>query len=227
MSAMVNLPDGAKDPRELRAADSDRDGVAAVLREAAAEGRLSLDELDERLTAVYAAKTYAELEPITRDLPDTGAAPSAAPVAARDGGRFGGAPTSRAAIAVMSGFVRKGRWGVPPAFTSVAFWGGGELDLREARFTEPQVTIRAFAVMGGINVIVPDDADVVVGGIGIMGGFDHRAAGEGAPEAPRIIIKGFAFCGGVGVERKPRKSELKRLKAERKRAEQERLRELE
>jgi uncharacterized protein DUF1707 len=220
---MVNLPDvpGAKDPRELRAADSDRDAVAAVLREAAAEGRLSLDEVDERLTAVYAAKTYADLEPITRDLPDTGVAPSVAPVAERDGSRFGGAPTSKMAIAVMSGFVRRGRWGVPPAFTSVAFWGGGELDLREARFTEPQVTIRAVAVMGGINIIVPDDADVVINSIGIMGGFDQRAAGEGAPGGPRIIIKGFAFWGGVGVERKPRKSELRRLKAERKRQEQE------
>jgi hypothetical protein len=210
---MTNLPDlpEEKNPRELRASDSDRDKVAAVLREAAAEGRLSLDELDERLTAVYTAKTYADLEPITRDLPDTGTAPSAVPAVERRG-RFGGEPTSKVAIAVMSGFVRRGRWGVPRTFTSVAFWGGGELDLREARFTEREVTIRVFAVMGGVSIIVPDDADVIVGGIGIMGGFDQRATGEGAAGAPRIIIKGFAFWGGVGVERKLRRSELERRK---------------
>jgi uncharacterized protein DUF1707 len=212
---MTNLPDrpGHADRRELRASDGDRDAVAAVLREAAAEGRLGLDELDERLTAVYAAKTYADLEPITRDLPATGAAPSAAPVPER--GRFGGEPTSKVAIALMSGFVRRGRWGVPRSFTSVAFWGGGELDLREARFTEREVTIRVFAVMGGVNIIVPDDADVVVSGIGIMGGFDQRATGEGTPGAPRVLVKGFAFWGGVGVERKRRRSELKHQEADR------------
>ena len=40
-----------------------------MLREAAGEGRIGLDELDERLAAVYAARTYADLEPLTRDLP--------------------------------------------------------------------------------------------------------------------------------------------------------------
>jgi hypothetical protein len=221
---MTNLPE-EKNPRELRASDGDRDRVASVLRDAAAEGRLSLDELDERLSAAYTAKTYADLEPITRDLPDSGAAPAVLPVAVQ-GARFGGAPTSRAAVAIMSGFVRRGRWGVPRTFTSVAFWGGGELDLREARFTEREVKIRAFAVMGGVNVIVPDDAEVVVGGIGIMGGFDQRATGEGAPGAPRIVVTGFAFWGGVGVERKARKSELRRLKEERKRLKEERKREI-
>src|SRR6201992_564125 len=63
-----------RDPQHLRASDADREGVANVLREAAGDGRLTMAELDERLDAVYAAKTYAELEPITHDLPATGAA---------------------------------------------------------------------------------------------------------------------------------------------------------
>jgi hypothetical protein len=141
---MTNLPE-KKDPRELRASDSDRDRVAAILREAAGDGRLSLDELDERLSAVYVAKTYADLEPITRDLPDTDV-PAPSPV--RPGGTaygFGGAPTSKLGIGILGGFSRKGPWGVPRTFTSIAFMGGGELDLRDARFTEHEVTIRAFA----------------------------------------------------------------------------------
>src|ERR1700757_4562043 len=80
------------EPRNLRASDADRERVANVLREAAGDGRLSMDELDERLDAVYAAKTYAELEPITRDLPQTpgGAGPAPAHVPSGDppgGGR--------------------------------------------------------------------------------------------------------------------------------------------
>jgi hypothetical protein len=46
-----------------------------------------------------------------------------------------------------------------------------------------------------------------------MGGFDHREEGEpGEPGAPRVVITGFAFWGGVGVERKLPKAERQRLK---------------
>ena len=56
-------------PSRLRISDEDRHKVAEVLRQAAGEGRIDLDELDERLEATYAAKTYGELVPITADLP--------------------------------------------------------------------------------------------------------------------------------------------------------------
>ncbi|MGA7690532.1 MAG: DUF1707 domain-containing protein [Jiangellales bacterium] len=54
---------------EHRAGDGDRDRVAAVLRDAHAEGRLDLDELTERLDATYRAKTFGELATLTDDLP--------------------------------------------------------------------------------------------------------------------------------------------------------------
>jgi hypothetical protein len=202
---MTNLPER----REMRISDAERDQAAAILREAAGEGRLDFEELDERLTAVYAAKTYGDLEPITRDLPE----PATRPTAPR-GDRFGGTPGSRVLLGIMSGFQRKGAWVVPEELTAVTFWGGGQLDLREARFAAPQVTIRAFAVMGGMEILVPEDAEVHVNGIGIMGGFDHRASGVGAPGAPKIIITGFAFWGGVGVQRRATDAELRRRKLE-------------
>ena len=49
-----------------------------------------------------------------------------------------------------------------------------------------------------------------------MGGFDHRASGAGAPGAPRVVVKGFTFWGGVDVKRRPPEEEVKRRKAERK-----------
>lgn len=57
------------DPR-MRAADSDRDRVVAGLREHCAQGRLTIEELNERLEAVYAAKTLGELQELTADLPE-------------------------------------------------------------------------------------------------------------------------------------------------------------
>jgi hypothetical protein len=54
----------------IRVSDADRERVADRLREHFAEGRLSSDELDERLAAALGAKTFAELRRVTKDLPD-------------------------------------------------------------------------------------------------------------------------------------------------------------
>jgi hypothetical protein len=185
-----------------------------------------MDELDERLDAVYAAKTYAELEPITHDLPDAGAThvPVPSPAAPRDPARFGGVPTSSGAVAILGGFTRKGDWVVPKEFTAFMFMGGGEIDLRDARFSEREVTIHIVAIMGGCEVIVPDDATVYVTGIGILGAFEHSESGGGSPDGPVITINGLAFMGGVDVKRKPtmetsREARQQRLEARRQRLE--------
>src|SRR5512143_1948384 len=65
---MDGLPD-RPDPAGMRISDAERHQVAEILREAAGEGRIDLEELDERLEATYAARTYADLVPITMDLP--------------------------------------------------------------------------------------------------------------------------------------------------------------
>jgi hypothetical protein len=189
----------------MRASDSDRERVAEALREAAAEGRLDLEELDQRLDLVFSAKTYAELEPITADLPTAAHGQGIAPQA-RSGSlgtnRYGGEASDHFAVAILGAFSRKGSWVVPPVMSAVAIMGGGELDLRDARFAERVVTIHVTAIMGGIEITVPDDASVEVNGIGIMGGFDHHAAGEGTADGPTIIINGLAFWGGVEIKRK-------------------------
>jgi hypothetical protein len=209
---MTNLPaepsgSGGGPQGGMRASDSDRERVAESLREAAAEGRLSLDELNERLDQVFSARTYAELAPITADLPSPGTHQPAPARTASSGPLssdwFGGQPGGSAAIAILGGFVRKGDWVAPPTLSAVAILGGGEIDLRDARFAEHTVRITAVVIMGGIQITVPEDANVQVNGIGIMGGFDHTAAGSGSPGGPRIVISGFAFWGGVQVQRLP------------------------
>jgi Domain of unknown function (DUF1707) len=57
------------EPARQRISDQERHQVAEVLREAAAEGRIDVEELDERLAATFAARSYAELVPVTADLP--------------------------------------------------------------------------------------------------------------------------------------------------------------
>jgi hypothetical protein len=65
-------------PEDMRAGDVDREQVLDRLRIAHAEGRLDLDEFDERITATLAARTYADLRALTADLPGQPPAPPAA-----------------------------------------------------------------------------------------------------------------------------------------------------
>jgi hypothetical protein len=55
---------------DVRASDADRDRVAAGLREHCALGRITMDELQERLDSVYRSKTIGDLQRITADLPE-------------------------------------------------------------------------------------------------------------------------------------------------------------
>jgi hypothetical protein len=199
----------------MRASDADRERVAQVLHGALAEGRITMGELEERLTTVYAAKTLGDLVPVTADIPMSSTPTSLEPATTRALGfpdtRIGGHPGSALSVGVMSGAIRKGSWVVPPQHTSFAFWGGAEIDLRNARFAEKHTTITAVAIMGGIQITVPDDINVDVTGIGFMGGFvlDDKAGTPPAPAtAPTVKVNGLAFWGGVLVIRKPRKKEL-------------------
>jgi len=187
----------------MRVSDSDRERAADLLREAAGHGRITMDELDERLEVAYAAKTYGDLAAVTRDLPLPAQAPGTAQRAPV--GRIGGTPGAKFSLAILSGARRAGRWVVPPSYVAVAVMGGVELDLREAQFSQPEVTIHAYTVMGGIEITVPEDVDVDVSGVAFMGGFDHNASGPGVPGAPRLRVLGFALMGGVEVRRKPLK----------------------
>ncbi len=192
-----------RDPSSLRVSDADRHQVAEVLREAAGEGRLDLDELDERLEAAYRAKTYADLVPITADLPvrpsTAPLTPRPAPVPATAGPRY------ETSIAIMSETKRVGSWQVQDGHTAFALMGSVRLDLRQASFAAPEVTITANAIMGEVKIVVDSRTVVVVEGLGVMGEFQEqrpRAAEEVAPDSPVLRVKGLALMGSVTVQRR-------------------------
>ncbi|MGW1778545.1 DUF1707 SHOCT-like domain-containing protein [Streptomyces sp. NPDC002143] len=222
--------DAVPGPPDLRASDADRERVSEVLRDALAEGRLDMAEFEERLDQTYKARTYGELAPITRDLPVAGVVPPLVPSLRKEpvadgswaGRVVGGEGSSTWGVAVLSGFQRRGRWTVPRRFNCFAFWGGGEIDLREADFAADEVVINCVAIMGGMQITVPPGVEVAVRGIGVMGGFDQRESGVvGDPGAPRVIVTGFAFWGGVGIERKKTRAARRQEKLERRAAKRE------
>jgi hypothetical protein len=189
---------------EMRASDTDRERVADRLRTAAGHGRISMDELEERLEAAYAAKTYGELVPLTADLPVEDARPetvlSPQPSSALVVGEQ--QHHDRAvAIAIMSGSRRAGRWIVPRRVFTFAFWGGSIIDLTDAKFENGTTVVHATAIMGGVQIIAPEDVHVKVTGVGVMGGFgESRSNAVGPGKGPVVQVKGFAFWGGVLVK---------------------------
>lgn len=207
------------DPSRLRISDAERHQVAEILRQAAGEGRLDFEELDERLEATYAAKTYADLVPITLDLPTQGglvARPAAAPTPVPQPVPHAGplvvpGQGSTTHLAIMSSLDRRGYWVVPRQMNVLALMGGAHLDLRAARFAAQHVTLNVTALMGGADIIVPPHVHVVMDGIGIMGGYagpSGKVPEELTPDSPTVRIRGVAIWGGVNVVRKGRKPDV-------------------
>jgi len=192
------------EPSRLRVSDEDRHKVAEILREAAGEGRLDLDELDERLEAAYAAKTYAELVPLTVDLPAHRTAAEAMPLPQRE--VLPSRVTHDSSWAVMGECKRQGAWLVPEQHTAMAFMGSVTIDLREATFAQPDITVTANAIMGEVKVYVDAFTHVVVSGVPVMGEFHQgkdRTPAQLSVTSPVVRIKGLALMGSVTVERRP------------------------
>ena len=217
MSTSGELPPPDDRRALLRAADADRELVHEILSAAMANGNLSPDEYEERAGKALMAKTFGDLDELTDDLPvaQLGVVmPSWSAVGDRPpavaGTRVNSASSRRPthhSFALMAASEVKGNAVVDDSLTATAIMGGVEIDLRAAEFTSGQLTIRCFALMGGIDIVVPDDVTVEISGMAVMGGFSKRADGQGAPGAPSIRVVGFALMGGVDVKRKAREED--------------------
>ncbi|MFZ2501940.1 MAG: DUF1707 domain-containing protein [Nocardioides sp.] len=206
-------PSGSHQPHNrdaslLRISDADRNKVAEILREAAGEGRIDFEELDQRLDATFAAKTYGDLVPITLDLPTNQLAipQPATPAPVRS--RVVPAPVigHGSSLAVMSECRRVGAWQVPEQHTGTSFMGEVRLDLREATFTAGETVIYANAVMGSVQIDIDAYTQVIVEGVGIMGSFNQAKdviPAQLSDDAPVVRVKGIALMGEVKVTRKP------------------------
>jgi hypothetical protein len=137
--------DKPADRVELRASHSDRERVVETLRVAAGDGRLTSDELDERVEAALTARTYGELAGLTADLP------TAPGILARSGVPD---PKDLLRIARRGTSARKtGRWVVPRRIEILLIGGNVRLDFTRAVLTSPLLEIRARVRGGNLSII--------------------------------------------------------------------------
>jgi hypothetical protein len=199
-------------PPALRASDADRERVAAVLRDAAGDGQLDLDELDERLHAAYAARTHDELAPLTADLQAPGGMP-APRLGSREVG-FSVKPGEGGArwlVSFMGGVTRKGRWRLSPDAVAINVMGGSDLDLNEVELAAERVELTVISLMGGSSIRVPKGLKVEVSEFALMGGNDVDIDDETPPAAgPVLQLRLLSIMGGTDVKRGPKLSRAER-----------------
>jgi class 3 adenylate cyclase len=186
-----------------RVSDADRDRTVTALREHVVEGRLTLDEFSERVGRALESVTRADLAGCMTDLPEPASslvpAQSAPPTPAKKKRRWH--------VAVLSGHSTRGRWRISGKTNAVAVMGGCDMDLRTAEIEGPEVSITAFAFMGGITIVVPEGFEVELRGFSFMGGRDLRLRDvPRLPGSPVIVVRGFAVMGGIEVKSRPNKA---------------------
>jgi hypothetical protein len=198
-------------PGSLRVSHEDRDQVAESLRIAAGDGRLTAEELDERLESALTARTYDDLTVLVADLPAAGTAlaPLPGPLAALLPGGTGHAPAKELIkIHTTSGHsVRVGRWTVPARMDLKVTSGHIKVDFTEAVITQPTLHIDAEVRSGHILLITKPGIAVELDDVSVRSGHVKVRApwGESAPTVLRVTVAGTCGSGHI-LARPPRRS---------------------
>jgi hypothetical protein len=169
----------------LRASDADRERAVVLLREHAAQGRLTLEEFTERMSAAFLARTNDELEELARDLP-------VAQVASRR------RPT-RFVLALLGSTEREGRLRVRRRVSCLMGLGNIDLDLRQATFDGDVITVFAVGVFGAIDVYIPEGVEVDVHGFA-LGGHKGAHGNDPLPVAGTPLVRVFAISVFAGID---------------------------
>jgi Domain of unknown function (DUF1707) len=185
-------PDEPAQASELRASHADRDAVIEKLRVAAGDGRLTAEELDERLEMAFNAKTYGELATLTSDLPVSGRPEEAVAVPVK--------PKDIARISCTSGHAaRDGRWVVPRRMEVKVTSGSVKLDLTEAIITHSVLDIAAEVRSGHLRLITKPGIAVDTDEVAVRSGNVKIKApwGLGVPVTLQVNISGRVGSGNI------------------------------
>lgn len=175
------------DDGSIRVGDEERRAVDARLQRAHGEGRLSLEEYEERAARAWAARTRGDLTELTTDLP-----PDRAPAPARATGEVAAQTPVREAV---TEFARRAGSALGTVVVlGAVLWGGSHLlsgddgtvvfGSRTIGVAETADRVDVGVLFGSVRVVVPDDARVVAGGWKVFGSTDCETAcsGTGARE---------------------------------------------
>jgi hypothetical protein len=197
----------------LRASDAEREHAVETLRDAVTEGRLGVEELEERLQSVYTVPTARELELLVADVSVRSIVHGRAGAPSSVGGSLvvhEGPGGARWVVSIMSGDDRRGRWRIARRCNVINVMGGSDLDLCDVELAHPITQLNVYSVMGSGQIRVPNGVDVQVSKLALMGGNDVRLGDDVPPPgAPLIRIRLVSIMGGCSIRRgrKPSRAE--------------------
>lgn len=178
---------------ELRASDQERELAVARLRDASAEGRLTLDELVERTESAYAARTHGELVKVTADLPEPKTA-AVEPAARRTS-------KTRYVVAIFAPVRRRNRWKLGRRTFVFSLFGPTFFELGDASIEGDEATITLLSIFAPVNVMVPPQVEIETNVVAIFAPIQERGEQSApSPHAPRITINGISFFAPVFVK---------------------------
>ena len=161
----------------LLASDAERERAITLLRDAAVEGRLTLEEFSDRVGRAQVARTEPDLTALTADLPA-----QARELALTTGGMRQTAWFSR--------IVRRGAWDLPASAQFRAMFGTIDLDLRQATLRADETELRIHNVFGTVSLTVPEGIAVSVEGGGAFASQVIESPGAAPlPGSPRLRIR--------------------------------------
>ncbi len=195
------------DAFEHRVSDADRDAVVERLRTASGEGRITLDEFEERTELALVAKFPSELAELTADLPVS--RPSASVRSVETMRAEPVRKQRRWLFQMMSGGTVSGGWQPGDRTISLTLMGGQTIDCRDLEVRA--IDVLAWTVMGGTEIIVPEGATIDFNGFMLMGGADDSTT-PGSGE-PHIRIRGYGAMGGIEVRHAKRRERRKRQRS--------------
>jgi len=181
---------------EIRASDAEREQTIERLRLAAGEGRLTLEELADRIETVSGSRTRAELELATADLPAADASLVGAPAPPLPAGSPAPLVSNSS---VFGDLKRSGPWQLPARSGWSTVFGDVVLDLREARVPAGEIAVDARSVFGDVELLVPEGVLVEVRGRVFFGDVKQDAGLAASSGAPRIVLTGSTIFGDVRV----------------------------
>jgi hypothetical protein len=166
---------------ELLASDAEREHALVRLRDASAEGRLTLDELVERTGRALAARTWGDLEQVTAGLPETHA-------------RAEERSRTRLVLAVFAPVNRRNRWKLGRRTLVLSLFAPTFFDLGAATLEGDEATITVFSLFAPVNIAAPAHVDVDTGIVSIFAPFRELGSpGVIRPDAPRVRVTGLTL----------------------------------